>query len=550
LAITHVLGATDLHEDNLLANGEHPVLLDLETLVTPIVARFETDDRLQYSVFDTGLLPSFLPEGPNGEPRLSGGIGGGLTDAAPTNNLPRLGDDGPVVAPFGYLEDVLRGFRISWRRICNDRRSLLERSSAIKDSIYRFVLRPTHDYWRALVQALATTDARDVRAFRIALARGLPLRSELRDPAAALGHELASLAVLDIPSFVGAVGSRAIRAAGDDAPLFEVEASPWEALSARVSALKQEDEERHLARVAAAFATAGHSYLQPPVSPPSRRSGTARPLDAARAIAARLENVSLETREGGLEWLGPRRLDRHWQLARVEVGLGRGRAGIAVFFAAMARCTGESRYRDVALRGLSWQAASRRALSAQDPAPKASSGIASVAYALTLTGQLLEDASLLEDARAWAALVPAPTGHRLEDCTLAGEHVSELCRGAPGRNLAHVRAGGPLDPLPAWPHEDVEAPHDHLCCGNASLVDMTLELGRLSGDASYVARSRALAARLSARVSSPADYRLPLGPSCQRPGLFDGLAGIGYMWLRQVEPQLPCVLLWDTLVGR
>src|SRR5262249_24011990 len=103
------------------------------------------------------------------------------------------------------------------------------------------------------------------------------------------------------------------------------------------------------------------------------------------------------------------------------------------------------------------------------------------------------------------------------------------------------------DELPTWLDDPDEAPFDCLCSGNAGRIDVTLELGRRSNESRWVARSRALADRLFARVPSPSDYRLPLGPDCRTPGFFDGLAGIGYMWLRQVESQLPCVLLWDRL---
>jgi lantibiotic modifying enzyme len=566
LAIAYTFGATDLHEENVVANGEHPVLVDLETLVTPIVSQFEGDDRLRYSVFDVGLLPSFLAEGPNGEPRLSGGIGGGLTDASPSSNVPRLRDE--PVAPFAYEAEVLRGFRRSWRRLCDRKSELVDLCESIKGATYRFVLRPTHEYWRALGHALETADLVDARAFRLTLAHALPLRPDLPIEAgrAALAYELATLTALDIPAFTGTVASRAIRAAGDTSSLFELAESPWQTLVDRVSRMAHEDDHRHLSRIAAAFATAdpdtGTNTDTGAGSHPGAGTGVRQAANRdhheARAIAAHLENASVETREGGLDWLEPRRIERHWQLGRVELGLASGRAGIGVFFAAMARCTGESRYRDVALRSFAWQTSSRRALLCQDPRPHLASGggsgVASLVYALTLASQLLEDASLLDEALAWAALLTEGAGGddvgviRGDD----DEHAWQLgfCRGASGRDLRLAASGKRLDAQPAWTQGHLEAPFDHLCCGNAGLVDMTLELGRRLNDPAYVDRSRALAASLMARASAPAAYRVPIGRNCQRPGLFDGLAGIGYMWLRQVDPQLPCVLLWETLGGR
>jgi type 2 lantibiotic biosynthesis protein LanM len=66
LGILHVLGVTDIHCENLIAFGEHPVIVDLETLVNgglPSPApKFSVDNNEDYlekdpSVLNTGLLP-------------------------------------------------------------------------------------------------------------------------------------------------------------------------------------------------------------------------------------------------------------------------------------------------------------------------------------------------------------------------------------------------------------------------------------------------------------------------------------------------------------
>jgi lantibiotic modifying enzyme len=40
-------------------------------------------------------------------------------------------------------------------------------------------------------------------------------------------------------------------------------------------------------------------------------------------------------------------------------------------------------------------------------------------------------------------------------------------------------------------------------------------------------------------------YRWSSGTSRFNPGLFRGLAGVGYTLLRQVDPSLPNVLIWE-----
>ena len=64
LALLYALHATDFHFENLIACGEHPVLVDLETLLQPNLheareqdAGFRAQQEIMNSVFRTGLLP-------------------------------------------------------------------------------------------------------------------------------------------------------------------------------------------------------------------------------------------------------------------------------------------------------------------------------------------------------------------------------------------------------------------------------------------------------------------------------------------------------------
>ncbi|GGN81188.1 hypothetical protein GCM10011579_067450 [Streptomyces albiflavescens] len=81
LALLRVLGATDFHYENLVASGEHPMLLDLETLFHP---QLESDSGVtdQYapggmtdSVLRVGLLPYRLWESANSDGIDLSGLG-------------------------------------------------------------------------------------------------------------------------------------------------------------------------------------------------------------------------------------------------------------------------------------------------------------------------------------------------------------------------------------------------------------------------------------------------------------------------------------------
>jgi lantibiotic modifying enzyme len=271
--------------------------------------------------------------------------------------------------------------------------------------------------------------------------------------------------------------------------------------------MRPEDDERHVAQIRAAFVAADRAAA--PASGPAAPSAIA----AASAIADELARAAVATREGGVDWLLPREADGRWQLARVDLGLVHGRAGIGLFFAAAARVTGEPRYRELARLSFRWQAASLP-LAEAPLAHGDGSGPGSLVYALTVAGELLEDTALVADAKSWRALLePSPR--------------------APFDEVALLRALA----------ETTDDHSDALGDGAAGRADAALELAQRSGDAAWAARARAHADALVARSGG---YRIPLAPGCQRPGLFDGLAGIGYALLRQVDPSLPCVLFWEA----
>lgn len=68
LAILYSLNASDMHFENLIACGEHPVIIDCETVISPFFVRHETElDRLEKadSLKRIGLLPVYIGKGKN-----------------------------------------------------------------------------------------------------------------------------------------------------------------------------------------------------------------------------------------------------------------------------------------------------------------------------------------------------------------------------------------------------------------------------------------------------------------------------------------------------
>lgn len=137
-------------------------------------------------------------------------------------------------------------------------------------------------------------------------------------------------------------------------------------------------------------------------------------------------------------------------------------------------------------------------------------------------------------------------------------YMTAWCHGAPGVGLAHLELSG----LPGLA-EAAEAADaaiettaaagilsvDHLCCGNAGLVEALLVFGRARGRADLLAAARKRMAALLARAAERG-FRLrgmQSGEAVPSPGLFRGETGIGYTLLRLAEPaSLPSVLAFRS----
>lgn len=138
LAAMHFLNATDIHHENLIACGEYPVVVDLETILQPtrIVSRDGDESHLmdlefyQKSPLFTAMIdPVFFETALNSSPLATqltrprrerllewSAKGAFRTRTAGTEersaHLPRR--DGSAIDPFAYRMDVERGFRAAY----------------------------------------------------------------------------------------------------------------------------------------------------------------------------------------------------------------------------------------------------------------------------------------------------------------------------------------------------------------------------------------------------------------------------------------------------
>lgn len=87
--------------------------------------------------------------------------------------------------------------------------------------------------------------------------------------------------------------------------------------------------------------------------------------------------------------------------------------------------------------------------------------------------------------------------------------------------------------------------NDTLCCGISGHVELLALAGRAFGRADLLARASQRAEELSAVWNRTGDFRWNGGSKAFNPGLFQGLAGIGFASLRGEGGTAPSPLLWQ-----
>ena len=446
LALLYALDAIDFHYENVIAAGEHPMLIDLEALFHPrnIVGDGITrlaQQSLDHSVLRSMLLPRRVLFNKEGEGIDVGGLSrrieGQLSphpvaqwDGAGTDemrlvrkrvgmrggkNCPRLHDQ--EVQPQDYIESLIKGFASIYRLLMAERPELLTRMlpSFARDEI-RFVARSTHSYTVLLMESFYPNLLRDAlnrERFFDRLWLGVDFQSPMTR---LIPAERADLLRGDIPLFTTQPGSLDLwTSQGECLPAFFARSS-LEQVNERFQQLSEADLLGQIWFIRASFASAvgqhepvaqatGHDLSPSAVSPVLDHE---RLLAEARAIGDRLCAIALQDEEHadwvGLTWV----MERDWQIAAAGLDLYGGLPGILLFLSYLSWITEETRYTDFAQAGLN----TLRMLIQQNQAILdqrgigAFTGLGSCLYLFTHMAALWNDESLLQEAKELLHLLP------------------------------------------------------------------------------------------------------------------------------------------------
>ncbi|MBP7775510.1 MAG: type 2 lantipeptide synthetase LanM family protein [Acidobacteria bacterium] len=462
LALLHLLRGTDCHWENLVAAGEHPVLVDAEALfhhdLAPAVFGEDVvppgtslDHAFEQSVLRTGLLPRWAPGQDGGIGLDISGLGGvghlpsvrqrqwvavntdtmrqDVVEAplAPRANTPSLGEQ--QADPDDYVDWIVTGFEAFCGLVQSRRGLLLSSSSPLKefaDLPVRFVYRPTSTY-HAILRAAATAPC-----LREGIDRSLALEAVARAylqsagrPAAwpVLAFESAALERGDIPYFQARTSGTALDAGVPVAGFFD-RASHACALE-RLASLDEAAVAREAALIRGAFLARRLDRAAPSLTPHDRFAAdealeTVAPLEtesliaAALAIGHALRDRAIAASDGSVNWIGLARAadaDRY-QLQPLGAGLYSGAVGVALFLAALDDVTGRHEYRRLCqaalspvLRALSFDHRDVLARWAAGAGIGGGEGLGGIVYGLVRVGRLLGRAEPIDVAARLAELI-------------------------------------------------------------------------------------------------------------------------------------------------
>ncbi len=483
LALLYLLNASDMHAENLIAAGEQPVLVDLESLVQPDLrtaapapasaAQQAAQAAIRGSVLMTGLLPRPDWAGEAGGYVDASGLGSLAGQRAPLA-VPTLVDPGkdtarikldrPVLSGsanqpaspdatlrlLDYTGEIVAGFTEVYQLCAASKEELLAGPlGAFDGDEIRVVARHTLWYDTVLQTAFhpdVLRDGLDRERHFDALWRDVPRRPEL---AALTSHERSDLWRNDIPVFTART-DKAVLYNSDHrvVPGFRLSPGMTE-LRRCLRELGQPDLARQQWLIEAALTTTAANLIDYPMFPSYPRPPASGPADrdaivaAAEAVGDRLAQLAFQ--DGGTaQWLGVNSYGgENRTLGVLRSDLFHGLTGIALFLGWLGELTGGTRHTRLARRAI------RTALTQLGQGELAGrggfAGLGGAVYALSELGRLWADEGLTGTAGSYAAEIAAQSADDTDYDFATGSAggiaaLAALCQAGAAEQLAdHVR---------------------------------------------------------------------------------------------------------------
>jgi type 2 lantibiotic biosynthesis protein LanM len=384
LAILYLLNGTDFHHENIIADGEYPTLIDLETLFHhipefKIAQTAEVKAKLQvvHSVLGTALLPHLFYKSPDGRGVDISGISGKEQELPnPVLQVENEGTDemrfvrkkaimkinGKNVPKWNgqqaegaiYVDSIIEGFQRAAQIILQHKGELLGEKGLLamfKEDEIRIVIRPTQYYGNFVLESQHPDYMRDGMERDKLLDRLWFTVLDTRQ----IPYEKKDLFNGDIPFFTTKPGSTDLfSSTGEKIPHF-FKTSSYQLSEARIKGLTMEKIEQQCDWIAASV---GSNALKKVQVKEINFNQMDLPEDnrdlfigEARKIGAQLLEKAIYGEKNDATWIG---LETNYygqkQVSSLDRGLYNGLSGIALFLAYLGKVTGDKEFMSLSLQ--------------------------------------------------------------------------------------------------------------------------------------------------------------------------------------------------------
>jgi type 2 lantibiotic biosynthesis protein LanM len=461
LCLLYALEGSDCHSENVIAHGEYPMVIDLETLLhhrsyteafkQPRSMQILAWEDIYHSVLGPGLLPRW-EVGPSGETYDTSGLGGSdgretpftrrqlrhpNTDAMALvteqlkvgvgKNRPVL--NGQLLSAVDFVNELIEGFRYLYGVLLAHRTTLLEapdsplRPLAVQP--VRIVHRNTRVYAVLLKEAMNPKfleDGADRTVQLDVIGRGFLLGGDSNPLWPMARAEFRSLYQLDVPFFCTHADrtSLQLETGGE---LQDVYTEPsYQVVLRQLKGFGPADQEKQVGYIRGTL----YSHIARDIdsgkiaSPPSAGlSADGLPaltpeqaVAEAVRLAEEIRSYAIREKGKGATWIGLAYIPdtQEYHLRPMGFPHYEGLTGVALFLAVLERVTGGAGFRDLALEALEELHEEIRRPELKNGLYKYTGiggalGLGSLIHSLTHLSDLLGKAELLEEALYLSALL-------------------------------------------------------------------------------------------------------------------------------------------------
>lgn len=443
----YFLRGTDFHHENIIANGEHCIAIDMETLLAHVPALVGGSigiNRLFDTVLQSGMMPNWEVSGKTafdisalgtfakGQVSQTGAewkfpntdhmhLGQAEVALEQSHNMPRL--PSVEIDAGNFVSEIVHGFRETFFTLCCHREDLLAADGPLTAFAHlkvRVVLRPTGIYSRLLQCSVIPRLLRNGvdRSLEFeGLSRHTLFNKETHGCRHFFFGELDALERGDIPYFEAATSGNDVLTEDGAVSRGLLDGSSFQAVVRHVRSLTPDDCDWQTELIQGAFQARSMRFGGMPQFPfVSKSNSPGGPglaseelISEARFVFEQLKRRALRGEAGAAYWIALQPLlpGGIAALQPTDSSLYSGLAGIAIFLAAFYAVTGDPEARSLADGAI--QSLLARVLPQRVPARTAKSlallegigggsGLGGVIYALSVAAELLRDSRLLEKA--------------------------------------------------------------------------------------------------------------------------------------------------------